>query len=115
MVDVVVRPVIRDTVTVRPRNPTMSGVQVVVAGPQGPKGVQGDTGPQGEQGPTGGAVTHTQSSPSASWIINHGLGRYPVVEVIVGGELVMADISFIDVNNIAVVFAQATTGYAILG
>jgi hypothetical protein len=72
-------------------------------------------GPQGEAGESGEAATgydHTQSSASASWIITHGLGYYPVVSVHVGDEQVIADVEYGSVNQVTITFASPQTGSA---
>lgn len=54
---------------------------------------------------------HTQVSPSASWIVNHNLNKYPAVEVIdSGGNVVIADVTYLTINSIEVTFASATSG-----
>ena len=75
----------------------------------------GPQGPRGPIGPAGGvAYVHTQTTPSASWVIQHNLERYPGITVVVDGEVVLADVYYIDINNINVVLAQPASGLAIL-
>jgi hypothetical protein len=55
----------------------------------------------------------TQSSPSASWSIAHNLGKFPSVDVVdSGGNVLMPDILYVDLNNITVNFGAATSGKA---
>lgn len=78
-------------------------------------GVPGPPGPPGPAGSGSGTyVVHTQTSPAATWPITHNLGRYPSVSVVVGGELVDADIEYSDLNVVAVVFASPVAGAAVL-
>lgn len=73
--------------------------------------VPGPPGPKGEPGTAGGSVyTHTQTTPSSNWIINHGLGTYPSVVVRVDGERVMTDLQDVSPNTISVIFAEPKTG-----
>lgn len=71
-------------------------------------------GAPGAQGPAGdGGFTHTQASPAATWTITNTLGRYPAsVLIVIGTELVDADIEFPDVDTIVVTFATPTAGRA---
>lgn len=72
-------------------------------------------------GPSGsvGGYTHVQSSPSASWLINHNLGRYPLCQVLIDidgdtfPELVIADVEHNSVNQTAITFPSAQTGRAV--
>lgn len=69
-------------------------------------------GPAGERGPAGG-FTHTQTTPAATWIIDHQLGRYPAsVLVVVDGEQVDTDVAFPDIGTISIVFATPQSGRA---
>jgi hypothetical protein len=47
---------------------------------------------------------------STSVTITHNLGYIPNVQVLVNGELVMADIQHTSINEIVVTFVNATTG-----
>lgn len=71
-------------------------------------------GGQGARGPAGnGGFTHTQSSPAATWTITNTLGRYPAsVLVIIGGEVVDADIATPDIGTIVITFASPQSGRA---
>lgn len=56
---------------------------------------------------------HTQSTPAASWVVNHNLGKqFPFVEIIVGGSQVYADITFTSTSQLTITFPSATSGQA---
>lgn len=58
---------------------------------------------------------HTQGAASATWIINHNLGRHPNVTVISStGDEVVGDVHFNNLNTITVTFAGAFSGKATL-
>lgn len=66
---------------------------------------------------SGGAIgfTFTQSSPSTSWTITHGLGRYPQVTIIDNtGHDVYADIQNNTINQCVITFSTALAGIATL-
>ena len=85
-------------------SPQISGVALSVVPTPGP------TGPQGPPG--AGGFTYTQSTASASWSVTHGLGRYPLAsEIVVGNEVVNADITYPTVNTVSVVFASPQSGF----
>ncbi len=59
--------------------------------------------------------THSQSSSSASWVINHNLGKMPSVTVQNGsGDNVHGDVTYTDTNNLTITFNTAFTGIAYL-
>lgn len=90
----------------------MSSVTVVVSSP-GPQGPAGPPGPTGPGGAASNSYSFTQSSPSAVWVVNHNLGFYANVSVIVGGEEVDADVTYNSVNSLTVSFASPQAGMAI--
>lgn len=58
---------------------------------------------------------HIQSIPSAEWIINHNLNKYPAVSVIdSANNEVIGEIQYIDNNNIKIKFAGSFSGKAAL-
>lgn len=58
---------------------------------------------------------HPQGAPSASWIINHGLGKYPSVTVLdSGGTEVEGHVAYISLNLIQITFSAAFSGQAFL-
>jgi hypothetical protein len=61
-----------------------------------------------------GRYFHTQTTPSASWLIPHNLGVKPLVQVLVDGHLVIADTEHNSDNSVTLVFATAAMGQAIL-
>ena len=80
-------------------------LQVQAIGLQGPAGVGG----------SGGRYLHTQSSPAATWTINHNLGLTPAVAVYsVGGLELEAEVVIVSQNQIQVLFVVATAGTAAL-
>lgn len=78
---------------------------------QGPQGLRGPAGPPGSAG----GVSYNQSIPAATWVINHGLNRYPaVVTRDSTGEVIVGNVTYIDLNNAQVDFSAATGGSAYL-
>jgi hypothetical protein len=67
-------------------------------------------------GPPGGIrYVHTQSSAAATWIVNHGLGVRPAVQVLTtGGMAMLAEIVHVDNNQLQILFAQPMAGQAVL-
>lgn len=58
---------------------------------------------------------HTQGSASATWVINHNLGRNVQAEVYtVGGLLVAAEIAIMSVNQIEVRLDAAAAGFCVI-
>jgi len=54
-----------------------------------------------------------QSTPSDTWVINHGLGRYPVVRVFIGNtEVQPASITFTSINTVTLTFSTPQVGQA---
>ncbi len=52
---------------------------------------------------------------ASTWIINHGLDKYPQVTLIDDeGNLIDADISFGSLNQVTVTFAEPQSGKAVL-
>jgi hypothetical protein len=64
-------------------------------------------------GAGGATVTHTQSTPLATWTIPHTLGRLPLVSVYVAGSEVLADIDATS-SSVTITFATPTSGVAVL-
>ena len=57
----------------------------------------------------------SQNSPLLEWVINHTIGRKPIVVLLNSdNEIVLADIEYPNNAQVAVTFAQPTTGKAIL-
>lgn len=58
---------------------------------------------------------HTQSSPSATWTINHSLGGYPSVMVVdSAATVVVGEVSYVSTSQIVVEFTAPFSGYAYL-
>jgi hypothetical protein len=56
---------------------------------------------------------HNQVSPSTSWSVSHGLGKYPSVDVVDSGQsVIIPDVTYIDTNNVTLGFGAATSGKA---
>lgn len=92
-----------------------------IPGPQGepgPIGPQGEPGPEGPQGLPGSGTpgseyVHTQGVPSALWVVEHNLGKYPAVTVVDSAQTELeADVAFIDLNNLTITFSGPTGGTA---
>lgn len=79
--------------------------RVVTVGIPGPPGTSG----------SGAAYTHTQSSAAVEWIVNHNLGKYPMVSVLsVGLREMDADVQHVSVNQTRIRFATPMSGLAML-
>ena len=60
-----------------------------------------------------GSYTHIQSSPATTWVINHNLGFYPVVEVRnAGGVVINGFVLHTSINQTQVTFNVAVAGTA---
>lgn len=107
------------TVLVRPAESTLvlrADRQTLVLRSGGsPTIVLSRAGPQGAPG-TVTQYVHTQSSPSASWVVNHNLGYRPAaVEVLsTGGMQVEAAVTHVSVNQLQVDFVSPTIGSVIV-
>lgn len=90
----------RTAVTVADRAPRMSAGGNI--GQQGPPGADGDK-----------HYRHTQATPSATWVVVHGLNKYPTVAVIdSGGETVYGDVEYDSLTQCTIRFAGAFSGEA---
>lgn len=79
--------------------------RVVTVGIPGPPGASG----------SGAAYTHVQGSAAVEWIINHNLGKYPIVSVLSPGlREMVADVQHVSVNQTRIRFSSAISGLAIL-
>jgi hypothetical protein len=97
-------------------------VEVIAVGMQGPQGIQGPVGATGAPGATGamglpglagGVVVFTQSTPSASWTINHNLGFIPEVVVLdSANDMVEGDIDYVNNDTLILTFSAAFAGTA---
>lgn len=76
-----------------------------------PPGMRVVVGARGLPGPAGVSFLHTQSSPSAEWIVNHNLGFRPSATVLSPGGLeVVAAIVHVSALQLRVTFALPQTG-----
>jgi hypothetical protein len=61
------------------------------------------------------SFTFTQSTPSASWTIAHGMGKHPSVTVTdSSGAWVVGDVFYIDANTLRIDFSGGFSGSAYL-
>jgi hypothetical protein len=61
------------------------------------------------------SYTHNQVVPSATWTINHNLGKRPTVDVIdSGGSTVIGEVVHLSVNSVRLDFSSAFGGTAYL-
>lgn len=59
------------------------------------------------------AYIHLQSSPSATWVVNHGLGKYPSVTIVDSAEEeVIGEVIYTNSNTLTVKFTAAFSGKA---
>lgn len=116
--DVTVAPPVLPEVRVAPPGSTTVTV-LPVAGPTGPQGIPGATGPQGPVGPPGGTVyTHTQSTPAATWVIDHNLGRRAHVTLFATTtapwRVAYADVEHGSLNQTTIMFPEPVSGSAVI-
>ena len=84
---------------------TEEGVQVVTVGIQGPVGPAGQVQ----------TYVHTQSVPSATWVIQHNLHRYPSVSIVdSSGNVVIPNVSYDTDSSCTVTFSSGFSGVAYL-
>lgn len=85
-------------------------VTVAAPGPQGPQG------PAGAPGAPGGSYfTHTQSTPAATWIIDHNLAKKVHVTIFnPAGTVIHADIDHGTTNQATITFPSPVTGSAVI-
>lgn len=58
---------------------------------------------------------HTQNTPSSTWSVNHGLNSWVIVQcydLITGEQIIPNEVTFVDVDNIEIEWAENTRGYA---
>ena len=90
-----------NTITVRTTTvPSPSQYTVIVAGPGAVAAGSGDL-----------TSVYNQVAAAATWSVPHNLGKYPTVGVVdTGNNWLIADVHYVDVNNLTVSFAGATSG-----
>lgn len=65
-------------------------------------------------------ILHTQSSSSATWTVNHNMGKYPSVSIVecdptaneVDGDLVIGEVTYNSINQLTIKFASDIRGVA---
>lgn len=88
-----------------------NGVTQVLRRADGTRIVRVSSGPPGVAGTPGGSFTHTQSSPSVDWTVNHNLGFRPTVAVLTtGGVEVEAHVVHTSTTQLHVYLAAPATG-----
>lgn len=56
---------------------------------------------------------HEQIQPSSTWIVAHGLAKYPsVVTVDIDRTEIFANIEYVDQNTVQITFSELYTGFA---
>ena len=70
----------------------------------------------GRPGPPGGSTyEHTQAAAAAVWTVAHNLARYPSVTVTDHfGEIIAADVKYLDENIVRVTHGAPVAGFAYL-
>lgn len=77
-----------------------------IVGPPGPAGPQGPAG-------AGSAPLRFDAVPASTWVLSHGLGRVPTVQVYLAtGESVLSDITA-TTSQITVTFPSPQTGFVL--
>ena len=93
----------------------MQVVEVADQGPAGPPGPAGAPGAQGDPGLSGSNYVHQQMTPSDTWVVAHGLNRFPSVTVVdSGGSVVIGSVSYDSSHQITITFTAAFGGNAYL-
>jgi hypothetical protein len=94
---------------------SMPALEVLEVAAQGPAGPPGPPGAQGAPGLAGANYVHTQSLPTASWTIAHGLGRFPSVTVVdSAGTTVYGEVEYLSPDSVALHFSAGFAGQAFL-
>lgn len=77
----------------------------------GPQGIPGPQGPAGSDT----TYVHTQTTPSATWVIPHGLDKFPAVDVVdSASNVVIGEIHYNNANTVTITFIAAFAGQAFL-
>jgi hypothetical protein len=64
--------------------------------------------------PGGSQYVHSQTTPAATWNVNHNLGYFPHITIIMDdGTMVVADIDQLDANSAIITFPTPYTGKAV--
>lgn len=84
-------------------------IEIVTEGPQGPPG------PEGPSGVGASSFVHTQSVPTDTWVIDHGMDKYPsIICFDSAGDEIEGLISYPSMSQTTVTFSAATGGIAYL-
>lgn len=94
----------------------VEGAELGLAGQVLTKGIDGvwrPAAPSGGGGDSG--LTFVQNTPAASWLITHGLGRFPQVTAVdSSGNRVLPDLHYDSLNAVTLVHAAPLAGAAYL-
>lgn len=76
----------------------------------------GERGPRGRDGADGAIETFRfdQDVIAQTWVIQHNLGQYPSVSIVIGGLVVEAAVEYVDADLIHVGFSTPQSGSAYL-
>jgi hypothetical protein len=56
---------------------------------------------------------HNQTTPNAVWNVDHGLDKFPAIDVVEsGGKWLLPDIAYVDTNTVQLTFGAPTSGKA---
>jgi hypothetical protein len=66
------------------------------------------------KGSGGGAYMEIQFENTQEFEIEHNIGKYPNVQIIVGGKVCMADVEHLDTETVGISFAKPYTGVVVL-
>lgn len=84
--------------------PTLNGVEISGAKTSADYGIKEDQ-----------TFVFSQEDPVQEWVIQHDMGKYPMVMVVDENKYqVWSEIQFIDLNTIKINFSSGFTGYAFL-
>lgn len=102
---------VEENVTVVNVESVVTSISVAGQGQQGIQGIQGPQGPSGAA--TGVFYTHTQNTPTNTWVIVHNLGNYPTALVYdSSGNECEGSIIQNTTTQMTIVFSAAFSGVA---
>lgn len=56
---------------------------------------------------------HTQNTPSSTWVVTHGLNKYPSISVVDSANTIVEGLAtYNDINNVTIEFNGSFTGKA---
>ena len=89
-----------------------STVAVLARAEQGMVGPPGPTGPIGPSGPAYAGLQILQPTPALEWVLNHNLGRTPLIQALSPGGLELTgEVHHISPNQTRLRFSSVQTGY----